>query len=204
MIGRKGVGNVRPFTTRRSIRQLGRQRDSGSSSSRMKIRLAVAVASALIAQIAFVLLPANPSEAGGLSGPGVLAVGVQLSANQSINSPGGSFKLVMQGDGNLVEYQGSSALWASGTSGSGDSLVMQGDGNLVLYNSLNQPQWASNTSGNPGAALTLGDNGVLSVQSVSGTPLWIPPPSVTSVSPASGPTSGGTVVTITGTGLGQA
>ena len=73
-------------------------------------------------------------------------------------------RLVMQGDGNLVEYQGSKALWASNTAGdNGATVTMQGDGNLVIY--LNgTPKWASNTAGHAGAYLP---NGTLKYSSTS-------------------------------------
>jgi len=56
--------------------------------------------------------------------------------------------------------------------------VMQGDGNLVVYDG-STPEWASGTSGFPGAYLSLGNDGYLSVLSASGVALWLgpaPPP----------------------------
>ena len=81
----------------------------------------------------------------------------------------------MQGDGNLVEYQGASVVWASGTSGSGARAVMQDDGNLVIYDGGNTALWASDTSGNSGAYLNLSDSGALSVVSTTGSHLWAGP-----------------------------
>jgi len=78
----------------------------------------------------------------------------------------------MQGDGNLVEYQGATPVWASGTSGSGNYVAMQGDGNLVVYNASNSPLWASGTSGNVGALVLLANSGVLSVVGTNATVLW--------------------------------
>ncbi len=95
-----------------------------------------------------------------------------LSANQSLKSPNGQYRLTMQGDGNLVEYDGAAAAWSSGTTGTGVHAVMQGDGNLVVYNSANAALFAANTSGNPGADLVLGDNGVLNVVTTGGVKLW--------------------------------
>ena len=47
--------------------------------------------------------------------PGKLISNV-LTAEQSFTSPNGRYRLTMQGDGNLVEYDGGSVVWASGTS----------------------------------------------------------------------------------------
>ena len=106
--------------------------------------------------------------------PGTLLQGETLSGGQSLSL--GAYSLDMQGDGNLVEYGPSGALWASNTSGdTGDSVTMQGDGNLVLYSSTNSPLWASNTSGNAGAYLMLGSDGTLRVLSSTGTLLWEAP-----------------------------
>src|SRR5487761_2407701 len=101
----------------------------------------------------------------------VLAPNATLVATQSIRSPNGQFRLSMQGDGNLVLYDGATPAWATGTSGVGNYAVMQGDGNLVLYSAANSALWASNTSGNAGADLTLSDAGVLGVDSGT-TVIW--------------------------------
>jgi len=69
----------------------------------------------------------------------------------------GSLDLVMQGDGNLVLYQGGTAIWSTGTYGqncgaSKCAAIFQGDGNFVVYNGPT-PLWSSGTFGNPGAQL---------------------------------------------------
>src|SRR5262249_45360813 len=55
-----------------------------------------------------------------------------LTANQSVSSPNGQYQLVMQGDGNLVEYgPGGQVIWHAATNGNpGARAIMQGDGNL--------------------------------------------------------------------------
>ena len=61
----------------------------------------------------------------------------------------GRFKLVMQGDGNLVIYKQGAAIWTSNTNGvdcTPYKLAMQSDGNLVIYGK-NRPIWASDTNG---------------------------------------------------------
>ncbi len=65
--------------------------------------------------------------------------------NSGTNS-GSGYKVVFQGDGNLVIYDANgSAKWASGTNPSGASLSLQSDGNLVIYNSSGSAQWATGT-----------------------------------------------------------
>ena len=102
---------------------------------------------------------------------GVLVDGAVLTANEGITSPNGEFSLVMQGDGNLVEYDGATPAWSSGTNTAGSVVEMQTDGNFVIY-SGSVYKWQSGTSGNPGAYLVLGNNGILTVDSASGLPLW--------------------------------
>jgi Carbohydrate binding module (family 6) len=114
---------------------------------------------------------ASSSGSGGSCGE--LTANVSLTANQSLASCNGEFTLIMQGDGNLVLYQGGTALWASGTAGSGaDEAIMQGDGNFVLYTGSGTPVWASNTAGNAGAYLDLQGDGNVVIDSASGSALW--------------------------------
>lgn len=82
------------------------------------------------------------------------------------------FTLEMQGDGNLVLYQGPQALWASGTRTPGSRAVMQGDGNLVVYSPSNVPLWSTGTFGNPGAYLRVQNDGNLVVYSATNAVLW--------------------------------
>jgi chitinase len=104
---------------------------------------------------------------------GELTANQSLAANQSVASCNGGFSLIMQGDGNLVLYQGGTALWASNTAGSAaDEAILQGDGNFVLYTSSGTPVWASNTAGNSGAYLQVQNDGNVVVYSASGSVLW--------------------------------
>jgi len=56
--------------------------------------------------------------------------------------------LANQGDGNLVIYASSDAVWASGTDGKGAcTLAVQDDGNVVLYRvSDGAAVWATGTA----------------------------------------------------------
>ena len=95
-----------------------------------------------------------------LAGGSARTTGQHLGSNQYIVSPNGWFALVMQTDGNLVEYSGGNgAIWNSGTGGNpGAHLVMQHDGNMVIYNSTQTVAlWQSNTRSV--ASLWLQDDG---------------------------------------------
>ncbi len=101
--------------------------------------------------------------------------GDQLKVDQELISENAYTRLIMQGDGNLVEYEtrDGQPLWASQTYNTGAThAIMQGDGNLVVYTDANVPKWASGTYNNPGAYATLESDGALVVYSASGVPLW--------------------------------
>lgn len=77
-----------------------------------------------------------------------LTLGQTLGSGQQLTSPNGSYVLVMQGDGNLVQYAGSRARWQTGTYGHpGAVLRLQSDGNLVVVGTDNRPLWNSGTFG---------------------------------------------------------
>lgn len=99
-------------------------------------------------------------------------VGQRLSPGAKTYSPDGHYVLIMQDDGNLVEYAWPRPLWASNTNRPGTDLEMQGDGNLVLYGPGHVAVWASNTDGHPGAYLQVQNDGNLVVRTPSGTPVW--------------------------------
>ncbi|WP_394837342.1 hypothetical protein LVJ94_10585 [Pendulispora rubella] len=95
------------------------------------------------------------------------------SNNQGIRSCDGRFLLIMQSDGNLVLYQGNTALWASGTAGQPSyGAYMQGDGNLVIYSGLPRALWASGTAGNPGAYLQVQNDGNVVIYRSDHVPIW--------------------------------
>jgi murein DD-endopeptidase MepM/ murein hydrolase activator NlpD len=90
-------------------------------------RIAAAVAALAVAAGALVGL-AQPAAAAVVY-TGSVPAGTTLNPGDAVTSPNGQFRLILQGDGNLVEY---------------------GIGNAVL--------WASNTSGQPGATAVIGKN----------------------------------------------
>jgi hypothetical protein len=96
---------------------------------------------------------------------GSLAPGQTLAAGQSMGQCGTScgvtMTLFMQGDGNLVLYQGGTALWSSGTAGnSGAYALMGGDGNLQVIRG-STVLWSTGTSGYPGSDLAIQGDGNL-------------------------------------------
>lgn len=76
-----------------------------------------------------------------------LQQGQSLLAGQGLISPNGQYTLVLQEDGNLVEYSyGNWATWATETAGLRiDHATLQLDGNFVLYGQNEQARWASET-----------------------------------------------------------
>jgi hypothetical protein len=95
-----------------------------------------------------------------------------LTVGQHTFSPNGQYYLVLQGDGNLVEYNSQgNALWSTGTWGqTGVSAVMQSDGNLVLYKG-GAAIWSSGTWNHPGAFLSVQDDGNVVIYQ-GNTALW--------------------------------
>ncbi|MEW2136471.1 hypothetical protein AB0892_07670 [Streptomyces sp. NPDC005409] len=78
------------------------------------------------------------------------------------------WRLVMQTDGNLVEYKinryGQRVCWATNTyPGSGNRAVYQHDGNFVVYNSSGTAVWASNTMNGAGETVDINTRGVVYV-----------------------------------------
>jgi hypothetical protein len=117
-------------------------------------------------------LPASMG-AGTPGGCGRMAAGQGLTVGQTLRSCDGRFQLAMQFDGNLVLYQGGSALWSSNTyTSTGYAAVMQNDGNFVLYDVNQRALFASGTWGRPGSTLALQNDGNLVVYDSGSRPLW--------------------------------
>ena len=58
------------------------------------------------------------------------------------------YKLVLQGDGNLVSYErDGGAIWSSGSRGNNCVLELQSDCNVVIYGDDGQPKWSTGTVG---------------------------------------------------------
>jgi hypothetical protein len=87
--------------------------------------------------------------------------GERLNPNEYLLSANGSYRLYLQGDGNVVlRNAAGSSLWSSATHGkSGTRLTMQGDGNLVLYTSSGTAVWSTKTNGKGANRAVLQDDG---------------------------------------------
>ena len=106
---------------------------------------------------AFYVPGAAPGSTSSALNPGQL-----LSPGQYIASINGLYALVMQTDGNLVEYNSSGRpLWASNTRGNMSAVVLQSDGNLVMYNTSGRAVWANNRSGLRAALVLQHDSNVV-------------------------------------------
>lgn len=104
---------------------------------------------------------------------GALRAGQVLGVDQGRWSCDGRFFLVMQGDGNLVLYYNSVALWSSNTAGTPvNRAVMEPDGNFVLYDAANQLWWASWTGGITGGWLGVQTDGNVVVYDAANQPWW--------------------------------
>ncbi|MFI9272766.1 hypothetical protein ACIGXM_18880 [Kitasatospora sp. NPDC052896] len=109
----------------------------------------------------------------------------KLTAGQSLDAPSKGpgqnpvAELVMQGDGNLVEYLLTQdggrgpAIWNTGTWGHpGAYVVSQGDGNLVLYSATGTPLWDSGTWGGGQPAQLLADGNLFVTSSSPSVLVW--------------------------------
>jgi hypothetical protein len=114
------------------------------------------------------VLPSGPAAQGDDMQPGEV-----LPPDQPLTSANGRYSFVYQGDGNLVLYDASAALWASATDGTSiGACVMQGDGNLVIYDAGAIPVWAPGTSQFAGSRLVVQDDGNVVCYAPDGTPVW--------------------------------
>src|SRR5439155_1051750 len=106
--------------------------------------------------------------------PSTLTAPATLSPGQSVVSAHQQYRLVMQSDGNLVQYGNGAALWSSLTYGHpGASAKLQPDGNLVVYAPGNRALWSTGswTAGGP-TSLVVHDGGDVAVTLGSGKVVW--------------------------------
>jgi hypothetical protein len=116
----------------------------------------------------------------------MLHVGQMLTFSNGVGA--GTYSLVMQSDGNLVEYANGShtiggtaytlsaqPVWDSGTYGTGsnNTAVVQSDGNFVIYTASGKAVWASGTYGTGGSNhLYLTGDGNIVIGTVTGSNVW--------------------------------
>jgi GH25 family lysozyme M1 (1,4-beta-N-acetylmuramidase) len=104
---------------------------------------------------------------------GLFEPGQGIVAGSSHTSCDGRFSLDMQEDGNLVLYEKTKALWATGTNTEhGYRMIMQTDGNFVLYDIHDKAVWATHTNGHDGSYLAVQDDGNLVVYEPGGHVGW--------------------------------
>jgi len=106
--------------------------------------------------------------------PSELVENQTLKIGDSLLSYDERFRLVLQGDGNLVLYSPYRAVWSTQTQGKGGArLVMQNDGNLVLYRADWTPVWSSNTAKRGGGSKLIPQtDGNLVTYTPSWSPTW--------------------------------
>ncbi|HSX53106.1 MAG TPA: NBR1-Ig-like domain-containing protein [Patescibacteria group bacterium] len=92
---------------------------------------------------------------------------------QQLQTADRRYRLVFQTDGNLVLYSPNRALWSSNTQTRGSKYVkLQGDGNLVIYDGNNHPLWNTVTFGNGSSRLVMQADGNLVLYGSSGRAVW--------------------------------
>lgn len=101
-----------------------------------------------------------------------LKINQYIRPNQYIESVNTKYVLIMQGDGNLVEYgDGQRVIWNTRTGGNpGAWAVFQWDGNLVVYSANGRPLWASGVRLNADNFVLQTDGNLVTYQGY--TPRW--------------------------------
>lgn len=112
-----------------------------------------------------------------------MTAGRTLRRGMYIKSSDGRFKMILQGDGNLVVYGPTGAIWSAKRSDI-DYVVFQGDGNLVGYRNGAAASWASGTGGKGATSLTLQNDGRAVIRTAAGAELWATP--LPPIAPVSG------------------
>jgi len=114
------------------------------------------------------------NQTGGPNTSDTLGAGADLQPSQEIISNNGEYKVVMQRDGNLVEYviAGNRALWSSGTfNHSGAYLAMQTNGDLVVYLG-SKALWSTHTTGKGLSRAVIQDDANFVVYNEHNTATW--------------------------------
>ncbi|MBF4606335.1 peptidoglycan DD-metalloendopeptidase family protein [Curtobacterium sp. VKM Ac-1393] len=106
----------------------------------------IASAVAVLALAAGALVATAEPAAASAVWVGSAPAGTKLNPGDQVTSPNRQFTLIMQGDGNLVEYGiGNRVLWASGTAGSPGAIAVVGKNRAldITKNGKRLARWAS-------------------------------------------------------------
>jgi hypothetical protein len=98
-----------------------------------------------------------------------------LFPEEAITSDNGDYRLLYQGDGNLVLYDMVQRIpvWQTGTSGTNAGRAeLQESGNFVVIDASGVVRWETRTGNNPGATLSVRNDGNLLVLAADGRVLW--------------------------------
>ncbi|KQO61226.1 peptidoglycan DD-metalloendopeptidase family protein [Curtobacterium sp. Leaf261] len=103
-----------------------------------------------------------------------VAAGQVLLPNTTLRAAANSgLRLVMQPDGNLVQYDGTRATWSTGTSRwPGATAAVQADGNFVVYAADRHAVWSSGTPRAGAGQLLMQVDGSVVLYGASGTLAW--------------------------------
>jgi hypothetical protein len=107
--------------------------------------------------------------------PDKLVAGETLLAGESIETPSGAVKLLMQNDGNLVLYrvEDFTPLWNTKSWAHPNAYVaLQNDGNLVVYGPNGSPVLFNTGTFTPGSTLVLQSDNNLVLYAPDGRALW--------------------------------
>ena len=115
-------------------------------------------------------VPVNPNRAS----RDTLYVGESLGVDQLLTSQDGRYRLVVQKDGNVVEYDPEDkAIWTSNTLGrEAWTLLNQRDGNIVVKDAVGNTLCAFGTSGRKDAYLIMRNDGHLVVYAPGYDSIW--------------------------------
>jgi len=139
----------------------------------MSLTHRIGIAAAFLATIGAALAAGTAPASATTALPSCVSAGTSIVAGQYLSAP--SFHLVMQGDGNLVEYDTAGhPLWDTQTAGNpGAWAVLQAsDGNLVVYSATGHALWAAYPGSAAGDRLCMQGDGNVVIYSASNTALW--------------------------------
>ena len=97
--------------------------------------------------------------------------GERLNPGEALTSPNGRYTLVMQSDGNLVEFDADIPVWASNTRIPGSDFEAQAVGNFVVYAPGHIAVWASGTS-HPDIVMILQDDRNIVIYTPGNVAVW--------------------------------